>query len=161
MDTEVAEQARQLYRAVNSLIKLCQVRDRNAICCYDISVSQCAALEALGQHGTLTMQTLAAQVHLAVSTVTRLIDQLVEKQLVERYYTARDRRVCCVHLTPAGRQLLQTIQADLVARQQSILLRIPEDVRPHVIWAIEALAEAIGERPALCQSDVTPHLQGA
>jgi DNA-binding MarR family transcriptional regulator len=139
----MSEQARQLHRALTALVKQYQFRDRNDICCHGISVSQCYALEALGEHGTLTMQALAEQLQLAVSTVTRLIDQLVDKRLVQRHTTARDRRVCCVSLTADGDDLLQTIHAELIAREQAILQRLPEDTRPHVIWAIEELSRAV------------------
>lgn len=151
MAVDVVEQARQLHSAVNRLVKHYQFRDRNDICCHGISVSQCHALEALGEHGTLTMQALAEQVHLAVSTVTRVIDHLVEKQLVERHHTARDRRVCCVSLTAEGVQLLQTIQAEMLAREQTIVERIPVESRPHVLWAIEALAKAMEDWRHTCQ----------
>jgi DNA-binding MarR family transcriptional regulator len=143
MGQEVAAQAAQLHRAITLLVQQYQCRDRNDVCCYGISVSQCYALEALGEHDTMTMQALAARLHLAVSTVTRVIAPLVDKGLVERHTTARDRRVCCVSLSAAGAQLYQTIQADLVAREQAILQRLPAEAREQVIWAIEALSQAI------------------
>jgi len=145
MAKTVSAQAAQLHRAVNTLVKKYQFRDRNDICCYGISVSQCYALEALGEHDTLTMQALAEQLHLAVSTVTRVVDHLVEKGLVERHSSARDRRVCCVSLSAAGARLLQTIHADLVAREEAILQCIPAAARDHVIRAIEALSRAVDD----------------
>lgn len=151
----VSDQAAQLHRAVNTLVKKYQFRDRNDICCYGISVAQCYALEAIGEHSTLTMQALAEQLHLAVSTVTRTIDHLVEKQLVERQSSARDRRVCCVCLTAAGAQLLQTIHADLLAREEAILQRLPAASRDHVIWAIEELSRAIDAWRQTHQQDDT------
>ena len=160
MPEDVSAQASQLHRAVKALLQHYQSRDRNEMCCYGISVSQCSALEALGTHGVLSMQGLAEQMHLAVSTVTRVIDQLVEKRLTERHHTARDRRVCCVSLTAAGAQLLQTIQADLVTREQRILERIPVDSRAHVIGAIEALAEAMEELRQTWQQDAVAQGKG-
>lgn len=139
----ISEQAAQLHRAVSTLVKQYQCRDRNDLCCYGITVAQCYALEAIGEHGTLTMQALAAQLHLAVSTVTRTVDHLVEKQLVARQISARDRRVCCVCLTAHGVRLLQAIHADLLAREEAILQRLPAASRDHVLWAIAELARAI------------------
>ena len=145
MAQPLAEQAQQLHQALAHLVKQYQFRDRNDICCYGISVSQCYTLEALGEHGTSTMQALASHLHLAVSTVTRVVDNLVERRLVERRVSARDRRVCQVTLTPDGADLLHQIQSELIAREQAVLQRIPAASRDHVIWAIEELTRAVND----------------
>jgi DNA-binding MarR family transcriptional regulator len=145
MKQPLPTQAKQLHQALTHLVQQYQFRDRNDICCYGISVSQCHTLEVLGEQGTVTMNTLAEHLHLAVSTVTRVVDQLVEKGLAERHTGKKDRRVCEVALTPSGAALLGTIQGELIAREQAVLARIPTTSRAHVIWAIEALSQAVGE----------------
>jgi MarR family transcriptional regulator, 2-MHQ and catechol-resistance regulon repressor len=145
MKTPLPAQAKRLHQALTHLVQKYQFRDRNDICCYGISVSQCHTLEALGEHGTQTMHALAEHLHLAVSTVTRVVDQLVEKGLAERHTGEKDRRVCEVALTPSGTALLRTLQGELIAREQAVLERIPSASRAHVIWAIEALSEAVDE----------------
>jgi MarR family transcriptional regulator, 2-MHQ and catechol-resistance regulon repressor len=145
MQTQLPAQAKQLHQALTHLVQKYQFRDRNDICCYGISVSQCHTLETLGEHGTVTMNALAEHLHLAVSTVTRVVDQLVDKGLAERHTGEKDRRVCKVALTPSGTALLRTLQDELIAREQAVLERIPPGSRAHVIWAIEALSEAVDE----------------
>jgi DNA-binding MarR family transcriptional regulator len=142
----LTEQADQLHRAVTALVKKYQFRDRNDICCYGISVSQCYTLETLREQGTLSMQALADQLRLAVSTVTRIVDQLVDKRLVKRQSDPRDRRICQVQLTAEGKRLFHTIRTELVAREQAILQRIPVASRDHVIWAIAELSRALDDR---------------
>ncbi len=145
MQKRLPEQAKQLHQALTHLVQTYQFRDRNDICCYGISVSQCHTLEALGEHGTQTMHALAENLHLAVSTVTRVVDQLVDKGLAERHTGATDRRVCEVALTPSGEKLLGTLQGELIAREQAVLERLPATSRAHVIWAIEALSDAVDD----------------
>ncbi len=145
MTQRLAAQAQQLHRALAHLVKKYQFRDRNDICCYGISVSQCHTLEVLGEHGTSTMQALAKHLHLAVSTVTRVIDSLVDKALVERQTSSQDRRVCQVTLTPSGLDLLQQIQGELIAREQAVLQRMPAASRQHVIQALENLSRAVDD----------------
>ena len=118
---------------------------RNDICCYGISVSQCYTLDTLEEHGTLPMQALAEQLQLAISTVMRIVDQLVDKGLVERQSAPWDRRVCQVWLTEAGTRLLSTIQTELLSREEAILQRLPAEARAHVIWAVEALSGAVDD----------------
>lgn len=143
MSKRLAAQAQQLHQALTHLVKKYQFRDRNDICCFGISVSQCYTLEALGEHGTSTMQALAGRLHLAVSTVTRIVDSLVDKALVERQVSQRDRRVCEVNLTPGGLDLLHKLQKELIDREQAVLQRIPAASRDHVIRAIEELSHAV------------------
>ena len=158
MAQPLAEQAQQLHQALAHLVKQYQFRDRNDICCYGISVSQCYTLEALGEHGTSTMQALASHLHLAVSTVTRVVDNLVERRLVERRVSARDRRVCQVTLTPDGADLLHQIQSELIAREQAVLQRIPAASRDHVIWAIKELTRAVNDWRQTATGDCLPKM---
>lgn len=44
-----------LYRALNELILIYQFRDRDLICCHDISITQCYGLEELVHHGPLML----------------------------------------------------------------------------------------------------------
>lgn len=145
MTTPLDDQATQLHKAVTALVQRYQCRDRNDICCYGITPSQCYTLNALHEHGTLTMQALADILHLAISTVTRVVDQLVTKHYVARHSAPHDRRVCHVSLTDEGQRCVSTIQAGLIAREQAILERIPAVSRDHVIWAIEALTQAVDD----------------
>jgi DNA-binding MarR family transcriptional regulator len=145
MTTSLSAQAKQLHKAVRDLVQQYQFRDRNDICCYGISVSQCSTLDVLEAHGTLPMQALAERLQLAISTVTRIVDQLVDKGLAARQSAPWDRRVCQVQLTEAGARLLSTIQAELLARQEAILQRMPAEARDHVIWAVEELSRAVDD----------------
>jgi MarR family 2-MHQ and catechol resistance regulon transcriptional repressor len=156
MTEHLTEQAQQLHQALAQLVKHYQFRDRNDICCYGISVSQCYTLEALEEHGASSMQALATHLHLAVSTMTRVVDSLVAKRLVARRSDPRDRRVCQVTLTPSGAELLRRIQGELIAREQAVLTRIPAASRQHVIMALEELARAVDDwRHAASQPDTS------
>jgi MarR family transcriptional regulator, 2-MHQ and catechol-resistance regulon repressor len=127
------------------LVRRYQFRDRNEICCFGVSVSQCHALEALGQAGELTMGALASQMHLSVSTLTRVVDQLVARGLAQRGENAEDRRVCCVEPTPKGRELLGKISAELLEGETAILAKVPAEHRESVIHALEELSRAVDE----------------
>jgi MarR family 2-MHQ and catechol resistance regulon transcriptional repressor len=136
-------QAQRLHRVVAELVRRYQFRDRNEICCFGISVSQCYALEALGREGELTMSALAARMRLAVSTMTRVVDQLEERGLVRRLPGQDDRRVCCVAPTHEGHRLLARISEGLLSSERAILERVPADQRDSVITAIEELSRAV------------------
>ena len=157
MQMELGRQARRLHAALTDLVRHYQFRDRNEICCHGISVAQCYALESLGASEGLTMGELAASQRVAVSTMTRVVDQLVSRRLVERQGDAGDRRVLRVFLTADGRRLLATLTDELVRAEASILARIPENHRDSVLAAIEAVRDAL----AACCAPAGTSCEGA
>ena len=90
---ELKRSAMTLHRALTDFVRQYQFRNRNEICCYGITVSQCYLLDALATRGPLSMQELADHLRLKISTVTRLVDGLVKKKLVRRQKDSGDRRI--------------------------------------------------------------------
>ena len=72
------QDAEALHGALSELVRIYQFRDRDRICCHDISVTQCYALEALVEHGPMRSQALARRLMLDKSTTTRVVDALAE-----------------------------------------------------------------------------------
>ena len=71
-------------------------------------------------HGAMRMSDLATSVLLSASGITRLVDQLVERQFLERQPDPSDARVAIARLTRKGRAALRRaggIYADGVKRQ--------------------------------------------
>ena len=83
-DPQLQQDATALYEAVNQLVRFYQFRDRDLICCHDVSVTQCYALEFLTEHGSLRLQQLAELMLLDKSTSSRVVDSLVKKGYVTR-----------------------------------------------------------------------------
>src|SRR6266545_307625 len=79
-DPSLERDARALYGALSDLIRVYQFRDRDRICCYDVSVSQCYALETLVRQGGMTLNDLAAHLYLDKSTASREGDSLAEER---------------------------------------------------------------------------------
>src|SRR4026209_916514 len=50
-----------LHEALTELVRVYQFRDRDRICCHDISVTQCYALDALLRRGPSGLNELAAE----------------------------------------------------------------------------------------------------
>lgn len=132
--------ARDLHRAVSHLVRVYQSMDRERICCYDVSVSQCWALEAICDHGPLTLNQLAARLLLDKSTASRVLDALERKGYVERRRHPSERRTLQLEATPEGRELRERIEADLLERDTGILERLDPEVRRSVTGVIDELA---------------------
>ena len=64
--------AAELYDALAALVRVYQFRDRDRICCHDVSVTQCYAMEALLKIGPCSLNALAAELYLDKSTASRV-----------------------------------------------------------------------------------------
>src|SRR5918995_1159464 len=115
---DVRRDARELQAAVAELVRVYQFRDRDRICCHDVSVTQCHALEALVENGPLRLGALADRLFLDKSTTSRVVGTLVKKGYVEQRSDESDRRATALHATASGRRLCKRITDDLVGQQK-------------------------------------------
>jgi len=136
----LTKDAWRLQEAVASLVRVYQYRDRDRICCHDISVTQCHALELLVADGPVRSLVLAKSLMLDKSTTTRVIDALERKGYVERLMDPADARATLLRASASGKRLHQKINADLVRQQEEILENMPEAARAAAIDVIERLA---------------------
>jgi MarR family 2-MHQ and catechol resistance regulon transcriptional repressor len=154
--TALRRDAAALQAAVSELVRVYQFRDRDRICCHDVSVTQCHALEALVEAGPMRLNALARRLFLDKSTTSRVVGTLVKKGYVEQRADAADGRATALHVTASGRRLYNRITDDLVRQQEQLLEDLDPDVREGVVNVIRRLARAAdarfrsGESAACC-----------
>lgn len=135
-----------LQAAIADLVRVYQFRDRDSICCHDISVTQCYALETLVAHGPLRLSALAERLFLDKSTTSRVVATLVKKGYAEQRGDTQDRRAIALNATRKGRTLLARITEDLVDQQKQLLQDLDPDVRTGVVRVLRRLAQAADVR---------------
>lgn len=138
--------AQALHDAVMQLVRVYQFRDRDRICCHDVSVTQCHALEVLVRRGPMRAQALAEALRLDKSTVTRVVDALVRKGYAERLADPDDARATSLRATPSGRSLFKRIEDDLVEQQDALLGDLDPEVRAQTTEVLLRLARAAEAR---------------
>jgi MarR family transcriptional regulator, 2-MHQ and catechol-resistance regulon repressor len=138
--------AEALHAALSNLLRIYQFRDRNKICCHDISVTQCYALETLFEHGPSRSQALAEALLLDKSTTTRVVDALVRKGYVERQPAPDDARALALKVTTAGRRLYRRINDELIEQQAQLLQDLAPEVRSGATELVQRLARAAQTR---------------
>jgi DNA-binding MarR family transcriptional regulator len=146
LPSRLLQDAEALHGALSDLVRIYQFRDRDRICCYDISVTQCYALEALVTHGPMRSQALAEQLLLDKSTTTRVVDALERKGYVERATAADDARAVSLAVTRSGRSLYEKINRELVVQQAELLADLDPAVRANVTAVIRRVAQAAQAR---------------
>lgn len=143
---DLRRDAEALQAAVADLVRVYQFRDRDRICCHDVSVTQCYALETLVERGPMRLTALAERLFLDKSTTSRVVNALVRKGYVEQRPDPTDGRAMLVGVTRQGHRLCARIAADLVEQQKQVLEDLPPEIRAGAVQVIRRLAQAADAR---------------
>jgi MarR family transcriptional regulator, 2-MHQ and catechol-resistance regulon repressor len=137
-----------LHAALTDLIRVYQFRDRDRICCHNLSVSQFYGLASLIEHGKLTLNGLAAELYLEKSSASRLVDGLVAKGYATRGPHPDDRRATLLAPTAAGRRIHARIVRETMAEERRVLADFVPPVRAAMAELLGRLARAAQARVA-------------
>ena len=138
--------AARLQESLSELIRVLQFRDRDRACCYDLSVSQCHALQALIQHGPMTVTQLGDHLYLEKSTASRLAKSLLDKDLVRKRAPLSDGRVVILQVTEAGHRLARKILKDLAEEYMDLLGEFEPEVTEALPRLLDRLTRTISGR---------------
>ena len=125
----------RLARFINQLM-------REQLGCGPVTVQQCYTLEALID-GPRSMKSLAAEVALHQSTLTRVVEKLEKQDLVRRRRPADNQRSVEVQITEAGRQIYRILDDAGSQMISDLLDHIPANRQAAIVDAMEALAELL------------------
>ena len=143
------DHAEALHEALSELVRVYQFRDRDRICCHDVSVTQCYAIDALVRRRPSTLNDLARELYLDKSTASRVVATLVRKRYVARAVHPDDGRALVLTVTAAGRRLHDRIRRDLVGETGHLLEEFEPEVREAAARLILRLARAAAARSGL------------
>lgn len=139
---QLTQDSEDLYEALNQLVRVYQFRDRDRICCYDVSVTQCYAIETLVKKGRLRLQALAEEMFLDKSTASRVVDTLERKGYVSRVEDSEDRRAVQVEVTESGHELYQKIRSDLIAEERAMIEQLSPEARQGALSLLKQITRA-------------------
>jgi len=137
MNTSEIRQFRRILRRFERL-NFAQLKN----CCAHVTLAQCIVLLEIDEAGQLTMGQLAARLRLDNSTLSRTIEGLVQRRLVERLREDRDRRVVRIRLTREGDEACRSIHEQNDRHYARVFARIPKSRRGTVIKSFGALVQA-------------------
>ncbi|HPU01945.1 MAG TPA: MarR family transcriptional regulator [Bacillota bacterium] len=111
----------------------------------EITPSQINALLVLYFKDDLTMGELSAETGLAESAATRLVNRLVQLNLVKRRGDEKDRRVVRVNLTSYGRQLARLVFERRSYRFNNLAKHLTEEERENLIVSLQAVMRVFAQ----------------
>lgn len=121
-DHDIEETAASLRLSIVRLARLLRQQDPA-----DLSPAVATALGTIWREGPVTLSRLAAVERVTPPTITKLVDKLEARGLVERIADPGDGRVCRVAVTDAGRAEVDTIRARRTEWLTQRLRELPAD----------------------------------
>jgi len=119
--------------------------EKSELSCCGATLGQCHALLEIEAAGELSLMDLAQLLNLDKSTVSRLVNQLVANEWVERVIDPMNRRYVKLGLTPKGSGFSQVISTVFHSYMARVWEYIPENKHAQVLESIELLIQAFDE----------------
>ena len=113
-------------------------------CCGGLTQRQCAILRTLVAREGARISDLAASSGITPSAMTRVLEKLEARKLVERVRGAQtDGRAATVKITAAGRRVRQQLDELMRDRTRTIIATIPAKQRAQVLGSLKLLNDVI------------------
>jgi DNA-binding MarR family transcriptional regulator len=110
------------FQQIAVAVFLAEVEDAG----FDLTPVQYAALAAISTNPGIDQVTLAGLIAYDRTTITGVVDRLVQKGLLVRHASTRDRRARELQITEAGRRTLRGITPAVEAAQRTMLRGLTE-----------------------------------
>jgi DNA-binding MarR family transcriptional regulator len=138
-----ATQLREIIRILER--KLGILGDSQMSCC-KITLSQCHALVEIGRAESISLNELAELLNIENSSMSRTVNNLVNRELAIREVNQRDRRYVTIALTDTGKNLYHDIENRMSTYFNHIYKRLPVEKREQILESLELLLTAIEEK---------------
>lgn len=137
-----SEKLKRLDEYIHVLLKRFYVRPSLDGAAAELSGSEIFACNILGRKGKCTMSDLAKECGLALSSMTGVVDRLVERRYVKRARDDReDRRKVFVELDTKGQKVYQ----QLLEGEMEMIITVMESLKPAEQDALlDVLGKAVG-----------------
>lgn len=111
--------------------------------CYDCTYAQCHIIWETAQESKISVNELATRLNISKSAVSRTVDDLVNKGLLERKPNPNDRRYVDIELTEKGQQTFREIELNSRRYFEAVLEIIPKNKRAITLDGIDTFSAAL------------------
>jgi DNA-binding MarR family transcriptional regulator len=147
MPTTPKDTARAVIETVPLIMRTVRAEMRSASTS-NLSVPQFRTLGFIARHPQTSLSDVAEHIGLALPSMSKLVDGLVERKLVMRQNFSDDRRRIMLELTTRGQELLQSAHASTQAAFAERLSTLSESDRATVACAMQILHPLFSRRQA-------------
>jgi len=113
---------------------------------YKLSAQDFGILFRLWKQGGLSQVQIASLMMRDKTTITRRLDAMVKKGLIERRSDPADRRLFRIHLTQEGMMAAERLMAVVDAFQKEVLADISDEHKEITIATLKKITEQVARR---------------
>lgn len=124
-----------------SIVRQFGTVERDAVCCGDVTVKQCMALQILHDE-PLAVGALADRMGVTPGATTRLVDGMLGRGWLERRRDPDDRRRVLLELTDEGRHEAEQLRGITEGFVAEVVEELPEGERSTILSALRSVREA-------------------
>jgi DNA-binding MarR family transcriptional regulator len=143
------QQVRQFRDLVQRMFLCCQERMHHQCEKFKIPDAEIRCLMLFGADRYLTAKGISNKLDVVKSRVTRIVDGLIQKRLIQKVQDPEDSRVVLLSLTSSGQKILNEINDYMHDLHTQVLTQIPSDQRSVFLNNLEMLRlcmETVNER---------------
>ncbi|MBP3617159.1 MAG: MarR family transcriptional regulator [Lachnospiraceae bacterium] len=111
-------------------------------CCCGVSQTQCFLIVEIGRKPGISVKELAEILRTDKSSISRSVEELVQKGFVERTPSKEDRRYVELRLLQKGQERFEKIEHDMYIKFKEVWDRIPVEKQEQVLEALKLYNEA-------------------
>ena len=148
------DQAHRLQTLLSEIVQCCHERTVIESGRFDLPPAELRCLLEFRNERYLTAKTIAGRLEVGKSRVTRIIQGLEDKGLIERSPDPRDQRYVLLSATPEGLQRIDKIDSFLTDAHSRVLSQMSSQQRTMVLASLEMLRSSMeGVREHLAQGE--------
>ncbi len=143
MEDEIQKQAELLDRLMSDITRIFGMKETGKVIDVDLNFHQLEVLRQIYLLKEPMMSQLGEACGVQLSTLTRIVDKLVEKNLVTRKFDPSDRRIIRVTLTPYGDEVVRKIERTKKEKIMSVLRYFNQTERKKFLQILQVLHQRI------------------
>ncbi len=137
--TEISE----TNRALIDIVWHFGPRGLNGECCGNLAMPEFLALEKVADTADCPVQEIGLRLGFTKSGATRIVSRLEKKGYVRRVRSDKDARICCVHITSRGKEILNSVDHRYTQELERLLSKMPDQAGETLRGLLKAMAEAL------------------
>ena len=144
-------------KSLSLFIEKLEQLERDLSCCFKleteccgVSIAQGHSLLEIGKKGEPSLNEIATALGLDNSTLSRMVNNLVNLGFVNRVLNPEDRRCVSLTLTEQGKMVCGLVETSTVNYIRKIFEHIPGEKHSQVIESVAILADAVNQCIGQC-----------
>jgi DNA-binding MarR family transcriptional regulator len=138
-----AYQVVQFQELIAKLFQCCQERMQYQSDRFELPDAELRCLQLFAHERYLTPKGIAHKMNVVKSRVTRIIDGMVRRELIQRIKDPEDSRITLLSLTPKGQDKLDEIDGFLESIHKQVLSQMAPEQRKTVLSNLEVLKSSL------------------